>query len=80
MKTVATQMLLLVVLSTMTPSTHATEENFSYDPSSEFGPQHWAELDIENNQCGGNAQSGINIESSSCNEYNATYIFNVSNP
>jgi carbonic anhydrase len=71
-----TQMVFLVVASTSTRTCDA--EQFAYDPASEFGPQNWAALDIENNQCGGNAQSGIDIASSSCNEYEATYTFNVS--
>lgn len=66
---------LLVIASI---ATSASEVKFEYDPSSELGPQNWAELDIESNQCGGMRQSGINIESSSCSEYDAPYTFSVS--
>ena len=69
---------LLLVVSSPTPTNgRSLEELFSYDPASEFGPQNWAQLDIPDNQCGGSEQSGINIVSSSCTEYNAAYTFNV---
>jgi carbonic anhydrase len=74
-----TVLLLLVVVTPTSTTGRILEEEFSYDPLSEFGPQNWAELNIENNQCGGKAQSGIDIASSSCNEYNAAYTFNVRN-
>ena len=71
----ALSLLLAVVVL---PTTKASEVKFSYDPASEFGPQNWANLTIENNQCGGQRQSGIDIVSSSCGEYDAVYSFNVS--
>jgi hypothetical protein len=70
-------LLILLAASTIAPTYSA--EIFDYDPSSAFGPPNWAKLDIANNQCGGMRQSGINIVSSSCSEFDAPYTFNVSN-
>lgn len=70
----ATISFLLVLL----PAAVLGEEKFSYDLEAEDGPLKWADLDIKNNQCGGTAQSGINIPTGPCDEVMADYVFNVS--
>jgi hypothetical protein len=54
--------------------------SFSYDPASSTGPLDWPSLVIPNktNECGGAAQSGIDIPTGGCDETNANYIFEVS--
>jgi carbonic anhydrase len=66
------------LLVTLLPVAVLGEGKFSFDPAAADGPQNWATLDIENNQCGGNAQSGINIPTGPCDELMADYTFNVS--
>ena len=70
----ATISLLLAVL----PIAVSGEGEFSFDPAADNGPLNWADLDIENNQCGGMAQSGINVPTGPCDEVMADYVFNVS--
>jgi carbonic anhydrase len=70
----ATISFLLVLL----PAAVLGEGKFSYDLEAEDGPLKWADLDIENNKCGGMAQSGINVPTGPCDEVMADYVFNVS--
>lgn len=54
------------------------EGSFSYDPDSADGPASWATLQIPENQCGGDAQSPINIVTSVvCDEKDVDYRFDV---
>jgi carbonic anhydrase len=52
-------------------------EIFGYDPNDPKGPAHWASLNITGNQCGGSAQSGIDIPTSKC-DVTDDYTFDVS--
>jgi carbonic anhydrase len=56
------------------------ENLFSYDPAAVNGPSKWSSLDLGEtaNACNGSKQSGIDIPTSSCNETNADYKFEVS--
>jgi carbonic anhydrase len=51
---------------------------FSYDPDDEYGPESWKYLPIENNECGGRRQSGIDIPTRPCENATSPYIFKVS--
>ena len=51
---------------------------FSYIPDDEdYGPYAWADLDMDNNQCGGYSNSPIAIEKTHC-DLRADYNFTVS--
>jgi carbonic anhydrase len=50
--------------------------DYSYDMNDPLGPNNWAMVDVEDNQCGGSAQTPINIESTPCTEV-AEYTLNV---
>ena len=52
----------LVVLAATTIAQAATDAAYSYDLSKATGPQFWAQLDIPDNQCGGDSNSPINVE------------------
>jgi carbonic anhydrase len=69
--------LAVAVLSVAVPAS-ATGGNYSYDQEHPLGPDDWETLELEGNQCGGNAQSPIAIESFECSEY-ADYKLTVSN-
>ncbi|GKY94973.1 hypothetical protein MPSEU_000462000 [Mayamaea pseudoterrestris] len=63
-------MKLLFTLGALLPLYALAEEHlYSYDPSHEYGPDNWADIDIEDNQCGGSAQSGIDIPTSGCDDF-----------
>jgi hypothetical protein len=66
-----------VIASVLLP--HAIEGKYSYDPSKENGPVNWSLIDIPGkvNQCGGTAQSGIDITTGPCDKTNANYTFEV---
>jgi hypothetical protein len=54
---------------------------FSYKPDSDKAPNAWGSLDLGptvDNQCGGAAQSGIDVPASSC-DTTGDYIFAVRN-
>ena len=54
--------------------------SFSYQPDSDKGPLSWGSLDLGPytvNECGGSAQSGIDVPTSSCDVFD-DYIFSVS--
>jgi carbonic anhydrase len=55
----------------------ATSAAFSYDPNSEYGPEHWGDLLIDGNQCNGSSNSPVAIESGGCDRYE-DYKFSVS--
>jgi carbonic anhydrase len=55
----------------------AAEVEFSYDLEANDGPSNWATLDIEDNDCGGMSQSGINVPTGDCDELNADYKLEV---
>jgi carbonic anhydrase len=57
----------------------ASEEGvvFSYDPNSEFGPSKWGDLDIDGNECTGESNSPIAVETSGCTRFE-DYSFSVS--
>jgi hypothetical protein len=53
---------------------------FSYQSDSDKGPLSWGSLDLGPdtvNECGGSAQSGIDVPTSSCDVFD-DYIFSVS--
>jgi carbonic anhydrase len=50
---------------------------YSYHSEDDLGPANWADVDVEDNQCGGDTQSPIAIDSRSCDMY-ANYRFIVS--
>ena len=50
----------LVVLAATTIAQAATDAAYSYDLSKATGPQFWAQLDIPDNQCGGDSNSPNN--------------------
>ena len=59
----------------------ASAGTFSYKPDSDKAPNSWASLDLGpnvNNQCGGSAQSGIDVPTHSCDTF-GDYVFSVSN-
>jgi carbonic anhydrase len=60
--------LAIAVLSAAVPASAALGE-YSYDPDHPLGPASWADVELEGNQCGGNEQSPIAIESIDCTEY-----------
>ena len=66
------------LLCTLLPLAVLGEGKFSFDPAADDGPLKWGTLDIEGNQCGGDAQSGINVPTGPCDEVMADYIFKVS--
>ena len=66
------------LLLTLLPVAVLGEGKFSYDLEAEDGPLHWGDLEIDGNQCGGMAQSGINVPTGPCDEIMADYEFNVS--
>ena len=66
------------LLVTLLPAAVLGEGKFSYDIEAADGPLNWADLDIENNQCGGMSQSGIDIPTGPCDEIMADYVFTVS--
>jgi carbonic anhydrase len=51
--------------------------SYNYDSSSSIGPDQWASLAIDSNQCGGSKQSPIAVETTACNTY-ADYTLTVS--
>ena len=67
------------LLCALLPLAVLGEGKFSFDPAAADGPLNWGNLtDIEGNQCGGMAQSGINVPTGPCDEVMADYIFKVS--
>jgi hypothetical protein len=50
---------------------------FSYDPNSELGPSHWGDLEIDHNECNGESNSPIAVETSGCTRFE-NYNFSVS--
>jgi len=63
-------------LTLLPASSLAAGGAFSYDPANPFNPESWAAVDIPDNQCGGAFQSGIDIPTHQCDEYE-DYIFTV---
>jgi carbonic anhydrase len=51
--------------------------SYNYDSSSSIGPDQWASLAIDNNQCGGSKNSPIAVETTACDTY-ADYTLTVS--
>ena len=68
----------ITLLLALFPAAVLGEGKFSYDLESEHGPLHWAHLEIEDNQCGGMAQSGVDVPTGPCTVLLADYVFNVS--
>jgi hypothetical protein len=66
------------VLALLPIASQAAGGTFSYDPSNPYGPTGWASVDIAGNQCGGSAQSGIDVPQSSC-DVMEDYVFSVRN-
>ena len=60
------------------PSALASETIFSYDPDSPFGPSNWSTLNYTNNQCNGQKNSPIAVETTPC-DVKADYTMLVSN-
>ncbi len=46
-----------------------TSAAFSYDPDADNGPDHWKDLEIDGNQCGGESNSPIAVETHGCDRY-----------
>jgi carbonic anhydrase len=55
----------------------ATSAAFSYDPTSDVGPDNWGLLPLDGNQCDGEKNSPIAVTTSGCTRY-ANYQFDVS--
>jgi len=53
---------------------HADEGSFSYDPSSSTGPASWGDLALEGNQCNGQKNSPIAVQSRPCDRFE-DYVF-----
>ena len=56
---------------------HADNGSFSYDPSSSSGPANWGKLNVTNNECSGQKNSPIAVETHPCDRFE-DYTFNVS--
>jgi hypothetical protein len=67
--------LLRTILAT-TASASSSEVEFSYDPSSNIGPEYWKDLQVDNNQCGGLSNSPIALQTKPCTTF-ADYTFTV---
>jgi hypothetical protein len=62
------------------PVVFSAQSSFSYKLDSDKAPGAWASLDLgagKVNECGGAAQSGIDVPTSSCNVFD-DYVFSVS--
>ena len=68
----------ITLLLALFPAAVLGEGKFSYDLEAEDGPLNWGDLEIEGNQCGGMAQSGIDVPTGPCTVLMADYVFNVS--
>ena len=68
---------LFIIIAITTSLSLGAEVEFSYDPTSDVGPDNWGTLDVEDNQCDGMSQSGINVVTGQCDEFNANYTFTV---
>jgi carbonic anhydrase len=53
-----------------------SEAKFNYNPDSPYGPAFWGDLKIDNNQCNGDKNSPIAIETSCC-DVKANYTLKV---
>jgi hypothetical protein len=74
---------LSAILAIALPATSyaAGTAKFGYDPNSSIGPLSWPGLDLGEgvfNECGGSKQSGIDIQSATCDHTDANYVFSVS--
>ena len=47
----------------------AQDGAYSYDPANEFGPDNWASVVVEDNQCGGLKQSPIAVSTMDCTDF-----------
>jgi carbonic anhydrase len=56
--------LCLLSIASSEASSVQSDYYYTYDPNDEHGPSLWKYLDIADNECGGDAQSGIDIPSS----------------
>ena len=56
----------------------AEEVAFSYDPDSATGPAYWGDLNLEDNQCDGESNSPIDVQTFDCDVF-ASYMLRVSN-
>jgi carbonic anhydrase len=75
----AWNILVLVAMALLAESMLVSDPDvFSYDPDDEYGPESWMYLPIENNECGGRRQSGIDIPTRPCENTTSPYIFKVS--
>jgi carbonic anhydrase len=76
----AIALLLLSSSSLLAPLSLVSAEGdaaFNYNPLSDAGPSHWADLPVDHNECGGLKNSPIAIESSPCDAF-VDYKFTVS--
>ncbi|GKY94974.1 hypothetical protein MPSEU_000462100 [Mayamaea pseudoterrestris] len=64
-----------IVLAALLPA-YVVSDLYSYDPSNEYSPENWAQVDLPNNECGGSAQSGIDVPTSGCDDF-ADYTFSA---
>ena len=71
-------MILAAVTTTNTVAAASSEVDFSYDFSSDVGPDSWKDLEVEDNQCGGASNSPIALVSKRCTSH-ADYKFSVRN-
>jgi carbonic anhydrase len=55
----------------------AAEGDYSYDPLKDNGPQNWATLSIENNQCGGDMNSPVAVTSKTQCDRQKSYVMNA---
>lgn len=70
----SSSLLSIICVGILNPS----RAQYSYQPGDPTGPESWATLSMDGNQCGGYAQSGIDIPTSNtCDGYDG-YIFSVS--
>jgi hypothetical protein len=76
-----TKLFNIVVVTVLVSTTYLGQADgvakYSYHSEDALGPANWANVDVEDNQCGGDTQSPIAIVSRSCDMY-ANYRFIVS--
>ena len=68
--------LVLPILPFLPSACQAADGAYSYNPEDEYNPSNWAAVAVADNQCGGNAQSGIDIPSSKCTVFDE-YVMTV---
>ena len=69
----------MLVVSAVGNAVSAGSGEYSYDPSSDVGPAHWGDVQVQNNECTGTKNSPVDIHDDSCGRFD-DYTLTVSRP